>query len=94
MVGSFTLNRKISLAFLDHANYFLQVFFAKAARFDEVDEERFGRAIKNTINEFTDHAADDLILGLRGEDCSTSSTSCSTSWFLILSAICYQLRVE
>ena len=31
-----------------------------------MDEERFGRAIKNTINEFTDHAADDLILGLRG----------------------------
>jgi hypothetical protein len=64
--GSFTLNQKISFAFLDHANYFLQVFFAKAARFDEVDEERFGRAIENTINEFADHAADDLILGLRG----------------------------
>ena len=62
----FPAGRKLSFAFLDHAHNFLQVFFAKTARFDEVDEERFSRAVKNAINEFADHAADDLILGMRG----------------------------
>src|SRR5947208_8363787 len=58
--------RELSFAFLDHAHNFLQISFAKTARFDEVDEERFSRAVKNAINEFADHATDDLILRMRG----------------------------
>jgi hypothetical protein len=54
------------LAFLDHAHNLLQVFFAKTTRFDEMDEQRFRRAIENTVDKFADHAANDLVFGLRG----------------------------
>ncbi len=31
-----------------------------------MDEERFGRAVEDAIDEFADHAADDLVFGVRG----------------------------
>src|SRR5438105_1015642 len=54
---SFTPAQGLSFAFLDHTDNLLQIFFAKAARFDEMYEQRLGRAIENAIDEFPDHAA-------------------------------------
>src|SRR5262249_52735163 len=61
--GSF---RELSFALLDHAGNLLQIFVPQMARFDEMDEERFRRAIKNTIDKFADHGGDDVIVGLCG----------------------------
>ena len=62
---SFTPSQGLSFAFLDHTDNLLQIFFAKAARFDEMDEQRLGRAIENAIDEFPDHAANDLVFRMR-----------------------------
>src|SRR5215472_668932 len=56
----------LSFAFLDQADNFLQIFFPEMAGFDQMDEKRFGGAIENAIDEFADHAANDLIFGMRG----------------------------
>jgi hypothetical protein len=58
--------RKRSFYFLDQARHFLQIFFADVAGFDEMDEERFRGTIENAVDEFAEHAANDLVPGVRG----------------------------
>src|SRR5271168_2176391 len=57
--------QELSFYFLDHAHNCLQILVANLTRFDEMDEERFGRTVENAINKFADHTADDLIFWMR-----------------------------
>src|SRR5690242_886389 len=58
--------RTRSFCALDHAANFLQVFFANAARFHEMDEKGLGGAVEKAIHEFADHFANDLLFAARG----------------------------